>query len=497
MAILQTFSKDNRRSIIYAYAMVLFVVFLILSVIFGYVPGNPKLLISSFLFLFLLLGAYLNVSSVFLAVIFFLPILIGADRYQINIGTFFQNLLPIDELYVNPFSLGCLFLFFLAAVELSKRIARIASTPLFYILSLSIMLSLLIFSQSQYKLTGLVFEIYLIAGFLAYFLGYFLLGSKKGYLKTISIIIVSTIIPSAVGIYQFIVGDYFFETDSALGRITSTFPHSNTFGSYLFVTLTVALVAFLAIKIKPAANQQKVSKSGSGILTGVYIFLGILAILLVLTYSRTAWIGIAITIFTIAILKPKFRLPIAYGGSLLLFIGMFFAKIQQRFLGIFEHYMFDSMYGRREIWDMAVFAAQKKPLFGYGIGSFGDVIMGVQGKETGNVYPHNDAVRFFLEGGIIGIVSYLLYMLGALYYAIRSYFHYPKAIESLEFFGRQIEVDFKLLGIIPLLLFGIMVIISTVEAPSMDFVYQILAWTLLGSWLGMSQKHWKKIKPLA
>jgi hypothetical protein len=141
---------------------------------------------------------------------------------------------------------------------------------------------------------------------------------------------------------------------------------------------------------------------------------------------------------------------------------------------------------------LAIFAAKKKPLIGYGIGSFEDVIRSVQGKETGNVYPHSDAIRFFLEGGIIGIAGYLFYILGAIYYAIRSYFRYPKSIESLEFFGRQLEVNFKLLGIIPLLLFGIMVIISLAEAPSMDFVYQILAWTLLGSWLGMSQEHWRK-----
>ncbi len=488
----QILPKNNPRSTIYAYAIIAFVVFLMLSVIFGYVPGNPKLVVGSFIFLFLLAGAYLNVSGAFLTVIFFLPILIGADRYQINIGTFFQNLFPIEELYVNPFSLGCLFLFFLATIEFSKRIIKIASIPLFYILSLSIILSLITFGQSQYKLTGVVFEIYLIAGFLAYFLGYFLLGNKKNYLKLIFIIIFSTIIPAIVGFYQFVSGSYFFETDSALGRITSTFPHSNTFGSFLFVTLTVALIAFLAIKIKRAPAQQKLSTSPSGFSVGIYIFLGLLALLLILTYSRTAWAGMAITLLTLAVLKPHLRWPVIYSGSLFLFLSMFLEKIQQRFLGIFERYMFDSMYGRREIWDMAIFAAKKKLLLGYGIGSFGDVIMGVQGKETGNVYPHNDTVRFFLEGGIVGILSYLLYMLGALYYAILSYFRYPKNVESLEFFGQQWEIDFKLLGIIPLLLFGSMVVISMVEAPSMDFVYQILAWTMLGSWLGMSQEYWRK-----
>jgi O-antigen ligase len=484
--------QRNKRSVIYAYAIIAVVIFLMLSVIFGNVTGSPKLLVGSFILLVLLLGAYLSVNNIFLAIIFFLPILIGADRYQINIGIFLKNFSPIHELYANPFSLACLFLFFLAAVESLRRFTKIFSTPLFYIISISVALSLITFWQSQYKLTGLVFEIYLVAGFLAYFLGYFLLGSKQGYLKTIFIILLSAILPIAVGLYQFVGGNYFFETDSALGRIASTFPHSNTFGSFLFVTLTIALIAFLAIKIKHVAGQQKLSQSPSGFSVGIYIFLSLLAVLLILTYSRTAWAGMAITILAIIILKPRLRLPVIYSGSLFLFLSMFWEKIQQRFLGIFQHYMFDSMYGRREIWDMALFAARKKPWTGYGIGSFEDVIRGVQGKETGNVYPHNDAIRFFLEGGLIGILSYLLYMLGALYYAIRSYFSYPKIKESMEFFGQQFEIDFKFLGLIPLLLFVSMIVISFVEAPSMDFVYQILVWTLLGSWLGMSQEYWKK-----
>jgi len=37
-----------------------------------------------------------------------------------------------------------------------------------------------------------------------------------------------------------------------------------------------------------------------------------------------------------------------------------------------------------------------------------------------------------------------------------------------------------------------MIIISLVESPSMDFIYQILSWTLLGSWLGASEKYWRK-----
>lgn len=472
----------SKRSIIYLYAMLAFSLFFLYSVIFGYSSYNLKLVFGAVIFLLLLILSYYNVSGVFLALIFFIPYLIGADVYQINISSFVQNFLPVKDLYINPFSLVCLMLIFLAIVEFFKKNTKIFKVPLFFILCASAILSLITLAFSQYKSDGLVFELYLISGFAAYFLGYFFLGSKTGYLKTIFVVMLSSIMPSMYAFMQLAVGDYFYEADSALGRIRATFPHSNTFGSYLFVVLTVMLIAILAIKIKSRNEKNNWT---------LFLPLLILSLLLVMTYSRTAWIGFALTIFAVAVMKPSFRLPFVYGGFLISAVLLVFEKTRERILGIFEHHMFDSMYGRREIWDMAIFAAKKSPIFGYGIGSFETIIRSVQGKETGNVYPHNDMVRFFLEGGVVGLAAYFLYVLGALYYALKSFLRYSLRQEETKLWGRTFLVDYKFLGLIPFLLFSIMVVISLVEAPSMDFVYQIFAWTLLGSWLGMSQEYYK------
>jgi len=481
--------KSDNRSSVYIFVLLVSSLFLFYDLFFGHITGNPKLLFSAFIFLALLLFSYLNISYVFLTTVFFLPVLIGQNSYQLNVGSFLRSFLPIGELYIDPFTLASMFLVFISAIELSKRLKSLVRVPLFFILSVAIILELSTFITSKYKLTGAVFELYLITGFMSYFLGYFLLGTKRGYLKLIFAALLSSIIPSAFAVYQLLSGDYLYEADSTLGRITGTFPHSNTYGSFLFVILTIALAAAFAVKAK---TKKKETKKNSNARTMKWAFIFFIGALLLLTFSRTAWIGFALSVLAIAIMRPKIRIPIVLFGSLGLTILMFFEKFRDRIFGIFDHYMYDSLYGRYEIWDMAFYAARKKPMMGYGIGSFEEVIREVQGKETGNVYPHNDTVRFFLEGGFVGLFSYVLYMAGAIFYAAKSFFKYPKGNETMDFFGMKLDVDFKLLGMIPLMLFSIMVVISMVEAPSMDFVYQIFAWTMLGSWLGMNNNKLRK-----
>jgi O-antigen ligase len=478
--------KSDKRSPAYIYLALIFCAFFLYAIIFGHAGGNIRLIAGALIFIAILFFSYYSVAKVFLAFIFLAPFLIGADAYQINIGSFIQNFIPAKDLFINPFSAACLAVVFFVSFELFKKKSEIFRIPLFFILSVSAALSLVIFFGSKYKTDGLVFELYLIAGFMSYFAGYLFFGHKKAYVPLLYTIVLSSIIPVIFAVSQLALGDYLYEGDSGLGRIRASFPHSNTFGSYLFVVVTVMLVLFFAIRMK-----NKISNAWPGSFLKIFSF-SVLFVFLILTYSRTAWIGVALSLLAIGIVRPYFRIPLIYAGSVLTAAILIFEKTRERILGIFEHQMFDSMYGRRETWDMAIFQAKKSPIVGYGIGTFENMIREVQGKETGNVYPHNDLIRFFLEGGILGVALYFLYMLGAIYYSLKSYLKYPKGEEEINIWGTDFLVDFKMLGMIPLLLFVIMVPISFVEAPSMDFVYQILAWTMLGSWLGMSREYYKK-----
>lgn len=478
-------AKKNNQSPVYLYIFIAFALGFLYILISGNISDNMDIVLGSFAALTLLLFCYLRLKTVYLSIIFLLPYFIGLDYYQINIGLFLQVFLSVGELYINLFTLTCLFILFLGVIEIFRKGIGIAGVPLFFIISLVLFTSMVSFLNSQYRLTGVVFLVYLMAGFMAYFLGYLLLGNKRDYLRLIFILIASSFIPAIFALFQLISGNYLFEADSELGRINSTFPHSNTFGSFLYVVLTVFIIAFFAIRRN---QEERENKNRVYDLASYFPFL-VLIPLLVLTYSRTAWIGLVLSLLAIALVKADIRWLIAYAGTGGMSLMMIYEKTRNRILGTFDRYMYDAIYGRFEIWDMAFFEAQKKPLIGYGIGSFEEVIRTAQGKETGNVYPHNDSVRFFLEGGLAGFLGYVLYMAGAIYYSWRSYWRYPKGEDKVKLGGWNFQVDFKLLGFIPFLLFSSMVVISLVESPSMDFVYQILSWTMLGSWLGMNDKE--------
>lgn len=475
--------KTNQKPIFYIIAMML----VLLSLMFFVLSGHSldyRIATVSLLAIIGLVCCYYNTAAVFLAIIFILPVIIGADRYQINAGFFLPNTFSTSGFFINPFSLLCFFLIFLAGIEFFRKKFSFFQMPLSIILPIVALISLLSFTQLENKFSGIVYELYLLAGFAAYFLGYHLLGNKKKYLCTLLIIVFSSAIPVIYAFYQVVIGDFMFENDSNLPRIDSTFPHPNTFGSFLFVVLAVSLILFFAIKlINHHRSVQYRLFQALSLLPFAFIFP-----LFILTYSRTAWFGFFFSALIAAFFRPALRFPAIYGGALAAFAMVLFEKTRERIVGIFEHHMFDSMYGRQEIWDMAIYAALKKPFLGYGMGSFGEVIQTTQGKETGNIYPHNDSIRFFVEAGIVGFLGFVLYMVGAIYYALKSFLKYGDRKETVKIFGYEFTVDYKFLGLIPFCLFASMAVISFVEAPSMDFVYQILAWTILGSWLGLNEK---------
>ena len=483
-------SKENivGRSWIYALVLLVLPLLAIYGIIFGHMDFNSGTILGIFAVLVLSALAFWDAPKVFLGIIFFLPFLIGADKFQINIGSYVRSFFPVGDIYVNSFSLSCLFIVIAASVEFFRRNFHILGMPLFRVIVLTLVFAGLSFGFSDYKNVGLVFALYLLAIFSAYLLGFLFLGSLKKFFSLMAVMIFSSIVPLTFGFYQLIAGDYIFEGDSTLGRIRGTFPHSNTFGSYLYVIIVVFLVVFLAVKALSRKGKSVPGELYKFRSAGGVFFLG-LVLALVLTYSRTAWAGLVMSAAILAYYARGLRFPVFYFGTLAVFLAMIFEKTRERITGVLDRHMFDSLYGRMETWDMARFASLKKPLLGYGIGSFEDVIRGVQGKETGNVYPHNDSVRIFLEGGLLGFLSFVFYMLGAIFWSWKSFSKCPKGTQEVEIFGRIFLLEAKTLGILPLLLFVPMAVIGLVEAPSMDFVYQIFSWTILGSWLGASREY--------
>jgi O-antigen ligase len=471
--------KDNQSQANKIIFLIVCSIVALLFLKFADFGGFMKVFFSLIIVFSFFIIAYLKTRKTFLTLVFLVPFFIGLDDYQINIGAFLELFSDNRHLDINLFTVSCIAFCCLALIEIVKNGTALFKAPLFSILTISVLLNSFSLPSSEYKSIGAVFWLYLVTPFCVYFTAYFLLKTKKNYLTLIAVIISSSLIPIIISIKQLIVGEFHFEADTGLPRLLGSFPHSNTFGSYLFVIITVYIVLFFALKFLKNSEKKKIY---------FLLLLSVFAFFLLLTFSRTPLIGLFFAILIMAFFKKKIRVPAFVLGFFLSFVILIYPKTRQRILNMFERNMYDSLYGRFEIWDMAWYNFKAKPWIGYGIGSFEEVIKETRGSETGNVYPHNDSFRFLLEGGIAGFIGYLLYLLGAIFYSIKSYLNYKEKPAKINFLKQNLIVDFKILGLIPFLLFVTMIPISLVEAPSMDFVYQILAWSLLGGWMAMNSK---------
>ncbi len=474
-------NERNNQSPMYVFFLLCFAVAFLLIAFFYPSFLQLNFLLGGLAFSMLLVFCFLKIEWMVLTLIFFLPALGGLESYQIDISPFLQFIGMSQKYQIDLFLLSRIFIFFIAGIEIIRRGFSVFKTPLFFALAFSAVLSIPSFIFSEYKIFGLAYYwFFLVSAFGAYFLGYFLFGTKKGYLKIIFATLLSTIIPILVGIKQIALGEFFMSSDTTLPRLQTVFDHPNKFASYLFVILGVYLISYLTIQINKSAARNRSLSLLPFIVLGLFFLL---------SFSRASWIIFALMVFIIAILKKEIRFPAIYLGSLLVFLSLFIGKVRERILGIFVRQYGDTLSGRMETWDMAWFEFKKNIWTGYGPGSFKEVLKITSGTDIGNFYPHSDAVLFLLEGGILGLFSYLIYILFALYYSFTSYWHYPKGLEKIQFFQRELTVDFKLLGFIPFLLFLVMIPYSFAETPALDFMYQFYAWVLLGSWLGLANKN--------
>jgi O-antigen ligase len=77
--------------------------------------------------------------------------------------------------------------------------------------------------------------------------------------------------------------------------------------------------------------------------------------------------------------------------------------------------------GRKLLWDGAYQAFTEQPIFGYGPIHTGTVVERyVESTRYGGKHPHNSFIRFFLTGGLVGGVFYLVLSIGVIVHQMRK-----------------------------------------------------------------------------
>lgn len=233
-----------------------------------------------------------------------------------------------------------------------------------------------------------IFDLYVIA-----LLSYLFIKNKADLQFLLKAILLSAIIPSLVALYQYINHIGFSDADVSIPRIYGTFAHPNTLSLYLFSLLVVAFIYYLLNRKNFTSSQEKA-------FYGVSLFL---IFLLFLTFARVAWVITFFFMFLVAVIRmKKLLLPLILIPLILILLSPAF---QNRISESLSPDPDSSIVWRQNLWSDVIQKTiqDDRILIGSGINTFPLFTSNLRGVLPGSNDAHNDFVKFFVEGGFIGL----------------------------------------------------------------------------------------------
>ncbi|TSC84893.1 MAG: O-antigen polymerase [Parcubacteria group bacterium Gr01-1014_13] len=238
---------------------------------------------------------------------------------------------------------------------------------------------------------------------------------KKDFLKAL---IAASTIPLLVAVFQFL-SKTGMDIDGIANRIYGTFAHPNILATFTLLLATVLVNEFFITK--DLRNMGAAPK---------WVCLFLLAII-ALTYTRIAWIGVAALFIIVGLIYYKKILLYLLGGAALFFI-LFYPlnnylatnfNLNLQSIGLISRLTArnedsDSVKWRTDVANKVLPLFTKKPILGYGYGSFPKVWD--DNKDISNIWDntseaHNDYIKVAFEAGIIGLILFLSIFLSLLY----------------------------------------------------------------------------------
>lgn len=370
---------------------------------------------------FLIVFAILFISFIFVEPFYGLLILIilrptldiFTNQSVISIGQYSLNIASVLAILVIGFSFAVAFYHFRKLSSLPLKI------PLLVFICLTF--TSIFFSQSAYL--SLAEWLRILSIFSLYLLGFILIKNKADFKKLIFVVIGSAFIPAIVAFYQFFTGTGItIISENISNRIFGTFAHPNLLAYY--IALILILLVFLIL------NRQKYQLKNSLL----YSFFALNGVLLLLTYTRGAWLFFLVALATVGIVKYK---KFLLGALLALFIFyLVIPPLNTRVNSLFKYDPFDSIQWRIELWKDGIKYSKEHIIAGHGLGTASKIILDRRGESFGSPDPHNDYLKILLENGIIGIVSYLFLIISLFITLIKGYF------QSKEFFTKNLFLLF-------------------------------------------------------
>lgn len=330
-----------------------------------------------------------------------------------------ETAIPLGPLQLNPAGAFGLLLIFLSALHLSRRKTEWAFAPVRgFLLFLLFLLPSVGAAFAHFGAGGAVAakEFIRLCSLLALLISLLsCFRTPEETKKLFRAALASLIIPLSAGFYQAAAGAGNTVSTEGQNRIFGTLFHPNAFSLYLSVFTAVALAWH---KSSPSFYKKLLL---GGLLAGMF-----------LTYSMGALVSLGI-VFTVHFWSERklrillLALPIFMLPALTFFSDNWqlrLRQISQMRLGeeIKAQEISNSFSWRVLHWYVLFQLAREHPITGWGLLTT-EKVTPWKTEEGQGFAAHNDAVRLFLETGLVGIFGYALF----LFYAGRWILQRPRA----------------------------------------------------------------------
>lgn len=247
-----------------------------------------------------------------------------------------------------------------------------------------------------------VFDLFAIG-----FMAYAVTERYRDYRFLLMAIFASSILPILFGVYQFVFGIGLIDENVSATRIFGTFSHPNVFSLYLF---TIAAIASIYTIVYARQDRARLLSS---------LYLGLVVVTLLLTYARIAWISLFIFALLVALWRYRFLLL-----PLILFplvLTTFVPAVSERVTEALHPTPDSSIIWRQNLWhDMILKTSlEDRSWLGSGMDTFRISAEQLRGKRFGSNESHNDFVKFYVDGGVVGLAVLALYLVTFAFPAIK------------------------------------------------------------------------------
>jgi O-antigen ligase len=219
------------------------------------------------------------------------------------------------------------------------------------------------------------------------------------------LIVAGSIVPLGIGGWQFLNSVGRLNAYHGGLRVQASFIHPNDYGAYL-VSIAVAI---LGVRPLTAGWQRKAVD-----LIGLGVFISI-----VLTLSRSSWVGLGVVVL---VFGWKYRKMLLWSALGVAGVGVVVPRILGRATDLFHSTTKEttitgqakagnSLQARFSIWSNEIQAWKKRPFLGHGWGY-------TYSKQSHG--SHNDYLRMLVEGGIVGLIAFVVLMLTILRESARA-----------------------------------------------------------------------------